>query len=168
MFRLSTVELRRQPWFPTPVCLRSQQGLLLDEEPDVIPERDRLRAPRVRDTRQCISYFSIEIPDQYLIQQCWVTMLTMFYRKQEKEEEKDIRMWIDPQRGSVYSIKWRNFTQDVPLKTRTELHAAINIQVNSRSRSCWHIVTKLVAMCLIKLISNKQAFVFSSQHFYVK
>ncbi|XP_011620235.1 cilia- and flagella-associated protein 276 isoform X2 [Takifugu rubripes] len=25
--------------------------------------------------------------------------------KQEKEEEKDIRMWVDPQRGSVYSIK---------------------------------------------------------------
>lgn len=35
-----------------------------------------------------------------------VVIFTTFYRKQDNgEEEKGIRMWVDPQRSSVYSIK---------------------------------------------------------------
>lgn len=43
----STSGSKRQPRLPTKVCLRSPQGLLLEKEPDFIPEGDPLWGPKV-------------------------------------------------------------------------------------------------------------------------
>ncbi len=105
----------RQPRPPPGVCLRSSQGLFLEEEPDTLPG-DCLWGSKVNicNVYDATRWYSLTVL-AVAFQECYLTILIYhFLRKQEnlqpgmleKDQGKDIRMWVDPQRRSIHSLKW--------------------------------------------------------------